>query len=89
MRTRLLGLLRARSEEKRQGLANDDAAAAAFAARIRAELAEDLPEDDLDEDLADILATYERGSRPGTDEDEHEECLEMVREALERIERGY
>ncbi|MEU9112097.1 hypothetical protein AB0D04_09950 [Streptomyces sp. NPDC048483] len=89
MRARLLGMLRQRSEGKSQGLTADDLATAEFAARVRAELAEDLPEDDLGEDLADILATYERGSRPGTDEDEDEEFLETVREALEKMERGY
>ncbi|MFF4952628.1 hypothetical protein ACWC2K_02680 [Streptomyces chattanoogensis] len=89
MRTRLLGLLRQRAEEKRQGYEAEEFAATDFAARVRAELTEELPEEDLGEDLADILANYERGSRPGTDEDEDEEFLETVREALERIERGY
>ncbi|MFG2139378.1 hypothetical protein [Streptomyces sp. NPDC048650] len=93
VRTRLLGLLRQRAEDKRRPSADDIAtpeiATPDFAARVRAELAEDLPEEDLGEDLADLLANYERGSRPGTDEDEDEEFLETVREALEKIERGY
>nr|WP_202443475.1 MULTISPECIES: hypothetical protein [unclassified Streptomyces] len=66
-----------------------DTASDCFAARVHAELAEDLPDEDLGEDLADVLERYEPGTGPGADAEADEEFLETVREAQERIQRGY
>ncbi|MFJ9471513.1 hypothetical protein [Streptomyces caniferus] len=54
-----------------------------------AELAEELPEADLGEDLADFLERHEPGSELGADAEADEEFLDTVREAHERIARGY
>ncbi|WP_189214808.1 MULTISPECIES: hypothetical protein [Streptomyces] len=50
------------------------------------ELATDLPDEDLTEDLDDSLDMYRMGSKPPGEEAEY---LEMLREARDRIERGY
>ncbi|MFF7730483.1 hypothetical protein [Streptomyces sp. NPDC008001] len=57
----------------------------AFAARVCAELADDLPDEDLAQDLDDCLDRYELGSKPRCEEVEY---LELVQEAIDRIERG-
>ncbi|MEU1040286.1 hypothetical protein ACFYP4_23995 [Streptomyces sp. NPDC005551] len=56
-----------------------------LAGRVCSELALDLPDEDLGEDLDDCLALYELGSKPRCEEAEY---LGMVRDAIERIERG-
>ncbi|WP_407552020.1 hypothetical protein QOM21_20400 [Streptomyces sp. Pv4-95] len=84
MRARLLGLLRLRASEESRNRGRTGVPDG-YADRVHAELAEELPDEDLGEDLADFLDSYERGSRPGPDE---EEFLATVRDALERIERG-
>ncbi|MFC5147346.1 hypothetical protein [Streptomyces aureoversilis] len=56
-----------------------------FAARVCAELADDLPDEDLTQDLGDCLDRYELGSKPRCEEVEY---LEMVQDAIDRIERG-
>ncbi len=56
-----------------------------FAARVCAELADDLPDEDLTQDLDDCLDRYELGSKPRCEEVEY---LEMVQDAIDRIERG-
>ncbi|QLE76089.1 hypothetical protein FGW37_14055 [Streptomyces rectiverticillatus] len=56
-----------------------------FAARVCAELADDLPDEDLTPDLGDCLDRYELGSKPRCEEVEY---LEMVQDAIDRIERG-
>ncbi|WP_186000481.1 hypothetical protein OG422_12810 [Streptomyces sp. NBC_01525] len=63
------------------------AARASFAALVHAELAEELPDVDLDEDLAGFLERYE--SPACTDAEAEEEFLDTVRQAAERLERGY
>ncbi|MGW2596865.1 hypothetical protein [Streptomyces klenkii] len=57
----------------------------ALAARVCAELADDLPDEDLTQDLDDCLDRYELGSKPRCEEVEY---LEMVQDAIDRIERG-
>ncbi|GAA0466975.1 hypothetical protein ACFQ2B_13230 [Streptomyces stramineus] len=56
-----------------------------FAARVCGELAAELPEEDLGQDLADCLDRYELGSKPRCEEVEY---LELLQEAIDRIERG-
>ncbi|MGW1837560.1 hypothetical protein [Streptomyces sp. BBFR2] len=60
-----------------------------FAALVHAELAEELPDVDLDldEDLDGFLERY--ASPACTDAEAEEEFLETVRQAAERLERGY
>ncbi|GGY93006.1 hypothetical protein GCM10010365_09490 [Streptomyces poonensis] len=53
---------------------------------MHSELAMDLPDEDFGEHLDDSLDFYRMGSKPRCEEIEY---LEMVREAQERIERGY
>ncbi|WP_221353139.1 hypothetical protein [Streptomyces beigongshangae] len=53
--------------------------------RVCSELALDLPDEDLGEYLHDCVDLYEMGSRPRCEE---AEFLGMVREAIDRIERG-
>lgn len=57
-----------------------------FEERVRDELNDTLPEEDLTEELDDCLAMYEPGSKPRCEEVEY---LGLVREAIDRIERGY
>ncbi|MBC2875922.1 MULTISPECIES: hypothetical protein [Streptomyces] len=57
----------------------------AFAERVRAELCDDLPDEDLGQDLGDCLDQYHFGSKPRCEEVEY---LELVQEAIDRIERG-
>ncbi|WP_189855512.1 hypothetical protein [Streptomyces poonensis] len=57
-----------------------------LAGRVHSELAMDLPDEDFGEHLDDSLDFYRMGSKPRCEEIEY---LEMVREAQERIERGY
>ncbi|MGK5732850.1 hypothetical protein [Streptomyces sp. URMC 124] len=57
----------------------------ALAARVCAELADALPDEDLTQDLDDCLDRYELGSKPRCEEVEY---LEMVQDAIDRIERG-
>ncbi|MEU8915825.1 hypothetical protein [Streptomyces nigrescens] len=92
MRTRKAGLLGQRPWGRTAGAnggRGTDTASDCFAARVHAELAEDLPDEDLGEDLADVLERYEPGTGPGADAEADEEFLETVREAQERIQRGY
>nr|WP_258564210.1 hypothetical protein [Streptomyces himalayensis] len=56
-----------------------------FEGRVCSELSADLPDEDLGEDLGDVLDLYEMGSKPRCEEAEY---LELVQEAIERIERG-
>ncbi|WP_162931211.1 hypothetical protein [Streptomyces sporangiiformans] len=49
------------------------------------ELAADLPDEDLGEYLYDCIDLYEMGSKPRCEEVEY---LELVQEAIERVERG-
>ncbi|MER5179604.1 hypothetical protein ABT009_14740 [Streptomyces sp. NPDC002896] len=56
-----------------------------FAGKVCSELSADLPDEDLGENLGDALDLYEMGSKPRCEEVEY---LELVQEAIERIERG-
>ncbi|MEU2869025.1 hypothetical protein ABZ769_07450 [Streptomyces olivoreticuli] len=56
-----------------------------FAALVSGELAAELPEEDLGQDLDDCLVRYEFGSKPRCEEVEY---LELVQDAIDRIERG-
>ncbi|MER5227730.1 hypothetical protein ABT032_46740 [Streptomyces flaveus] len=56
-----------------------------FAGRVSSELAVDLPDEDLGEYLYDCIDLYEMGSKPRCEEVEY---LELVQEAIERVERG-
>ncbi|GAA2638721.1 hypothetical protein [Streptomyces vastus] len=56
-----------------------------FEASVSSELAADLPDEDLGEYLYDCIDLYEMGSKPRCEEVEY---LELVREAIERVERG-
>ncbi|MGA5132089.1 hypothetical protein ACPCTO_20010 [Streptomyces olivoreticuli] len=56
-----------------------------FAALISGELAAELPDEDLGQDLDDCLDRYEFGSKPRCEEVEY---LELVQDAIDRIERG-
>ncbi|MFI1969533.1 hypothetical protein BLA24_14910 [Streptomyces cinnamoneus] len=56
-----------------------------FADRVRGDLADELPDEDIGQDLDDCLARYVLGSKPRCEEVEY---LEMVQEAIDRIERG-
>ncbi|MGG2462320.1 hypothetical protein ACO0M4_21310 [Streptomyces sp. RGM 3693] len=85
MRARLVELLRERARERRLRAAGARCAADGFEARVHAELAEELPDEDLGEDLADFLDRHQ----PGADPEADEELLERVREARDRIARGY
>ncbi|UQI49147.1 hypothetical protein M1P56_01325 [Streptomyces sp. HU2014] len=57
----------------------------AFAAQVCGELCAELPDEDLGQDLDDCLDRYELGSKPRCEEVEY---LELVQEAIDRIERG-
>lgn len=57
----------------------------ALADRVHGELAAELPDEDLGQDLDDCLDTYVLGSKPRCEEVEY---LELVQEAIDRIERG-
>ncbi|MEU2514891.1 hypothetical protein [Streptomyces syringium] len=59
--------------------------AAAFADQVKSELTDELPDEDLGQDLEDCLAVYELGSKPRCEEVEY---LELVQEAIDRIDRG-
>ncbi|MBF6044986.1 hypothetical protein GO001_07075 [Streptomyces sp. NRRL B-1677] len=74
-----------RSPRRRPVSRSAEADREAFAARVCAELADDLPEEDLTQDLDDCLDRYELGSKPRCEEVEY---LEMVQDAIDRIERG-
>ncbi|WP_146074973.1 hypothetical protein [Streptomyces sp. Ru73] len=52
---------------------------------VQSELAAELPDEDLGEELTDCLDLYEMGSKPRCEE---VEFLELVREAIDRIESG-
>ncbi|WP_434091292.1 hypothetical protein [Streptomyces flaveus] len=52
---------------------------------MSSELAVDLPDEDLGEYLYDCIDLYEMGSKPRCEEVEY---LELVQEAIERVERG-
>ncbi|NGO40982.1 hypothetical protein [Streptomyces ureilyticus] len=56
-----------------------------FEGRVSSELAVDLPDEDLGEYLYDCIDLYEMGSKPRCEEVEY---LELVQEAIERVERG-
>ncbi|MFF4532988.1 hypothetical protein ACFY1P_27420 [Streptomyces sp. NPDC001407] len=56
-----------------------------FAALVAGELAAELPDEDLGQDLGDCLDRYEFGSKPRCEEVEY---LELVQDAIDRIERG-
>ncbi|WP_328771096.1 hypothetical protein [Streptomyces sp. NBC_00286] len=56
-----------------------------FAGRVSSELAVDLPDEDLGEYLYDCIDLYEMGSKPRCEEVEY---LQLVQEAIERVERG-
>ncbi|WP_229891329.1 hypothetical protein [Streptomyces mashuensis] len=56
-----------------------------FAERVRGDLAADLPDEDLGQDLDDCLDRYVLGSKPRCEEVEY---LELVQDAIDRIERG-
>lgn len=60
--------------------------AADFAGRVCSELADELPDEDLGEYLDDCLERYEMGTKPRCEEVEY---IDLVREAIERIERGH
>lgn len=62
-----------------------DAAREAFADRVRGELGAELPEEDLGQELGDCLDRYVLGSKPRCEEVEY---LDLVQEAIYRIERG-
>ncbi|MEW2575694.1 hypothetical protein [Streptomyces syringium] len=57
----------------------------AFADQVKSELTDELPDEDLGQDLEDCLAVYELGSKPRCEEVEY---LELVQEAIDRIDRG-
>ncbi|MEV5507736.1 hypothetical protein [Streptomyces orinoci] len=57
-----------------------------FADRVRSELSDELPDEDLGQDLGDCLDQYHLGSKPRCEEVEY---LELVQEAIDRIERGH
>ncbi|GAA2715743.1 MULTISPECIES: hypothetical protein [Streptomyces] len=61
------------------------AARAAFADRVRGDLAVELPDEDIGQDLSDCLDAYVLGSKPRCEEVEY---LEMVQDAIDRIDRG-
>ncbi|GHC61986.1 hypothetical protein [Streptomyces cinnamoneus] len=56
-----------------------------FAGQVCGDLAAELPEEDLGQDLDDCLDRYVLGSKPRCEEVEY---LELVQEAIDRIERG-
>ncbi|RFU87639.1 hypothetical protein DY218_05070 [Streptomyces triticagri] len=68
------------------GRSSSAGAVAGFAERVRGELVLDLPDDDLGEDLEDCLDFYEWGSKPRCEEIEY---LRLVREARDRMSRGW
>ncbi|WP_438272811.1 hypothetical protein [Streptomyces sclerotialus] len=53
---------------------------------VQSELAAELPEEDLGEELTDCLVLYEMGSKPRCEE---VEFLDLVQEAIDRVERGH
>ncbi|MGW0823271.1 hypothetical protein [Streptomyces sp. NPDC002845] len=79
MRIRVRGLIRRRRRSTRAEWSS------AFSGRVHSELAADLPDEDLGEYLGDCLDMYRMGSKPRCEEAEY---LEMVQEAIDRIERG-
>ncbi|MER7395878.1 hypothetical protein ABT381_10210 [Streptomyces sp. NPDC000151] len=56
------------------------------ASLVQSELLAELPDEDLGEDLTDCLLLYEMGSKPRCEE---VEFLELVQEAIDRIESGH
>ncbi|MFG2195321.1 hypothetical protein [Streptomyces sp. NPDC048639] len=56
-----------------------------FAGLIQSDLAAELPDEDVREDLDDSLDLYEPGSKPRCEEVEY---IALLREAIERMERG-
>ncbi|KNB50352.1 hypothetical protein AC230_26070 [Streptomyces caatingaensis] len=52
---------------------------------VLAELCDELPDEDLGQDLDDCLDQYHLGSKPRCEEVEY---LELVQDAIDRIERG-
>ncbi|MBZ6476910.1 hypothetical protein K9U14_26825 [Streptomyces griseocarneus] len=58
---------------------------ASLAERVHGDLAAELPDEDLGQDLDDCLDRYVLGSKPRCEEVEY---LELVQEAIDRIERG-
>nr|WP_312018703.1 hypothetical protein [Streptomyces sp. I05A-00742] len=57
----------------------------AFADLVRSELCDELPDEDLGQDLGDCIDQYHLGSKPRCEEVEY---LELVQDAIDRIERG-
>lgn len=57
-----------------------------WASHVRSELALELPDEDIGEDLDDCLDLYHYGSKPRCEEIEY---LELVRDAQDRIDRGW
>lgn len=53
---------------------------------VHSELAAELPDEDLGEELTDCLVLYEMGSKPRCEE---VEFLDLVQEAIDRIESGH
>ncbi|MFF4407938.1 hypothetical protein ACFY2W_32430 [Streptomyces sp. NPDC001262] len=74
-----------RSGSGSAGCRSGDAAREAFADRVRGELGAELPEEDLGQELGDCLDRYVLGSKPRCEEVEY---LDLVQEAIYRIERG-
>ncbi|MEV5239933.1 hypothetical protein AB0K89_12605 [Streptomyces cinnamoneus] len=56
-----------------------------LAGQVCGDLAAELPDEDLGQDLDDCLDRYVLGSKPRCEEVEY---LELVQEAIDRIERG-
>lgn len=76
MRERLRELLRT---------AGEDPADQEFVGRVQSELVAELPEEDIGEDLTDCLDLYDMGSKPRCEE---VEFLDLIQDAIDRIERG-
>ncbi|GAA0429689.1 hypothetical protein [Streptomyces luteireticuli] len=69
----------------RDGSVTYDASVGCTADDVLAELGDDLPDEDLGQDLGDCLDQYHLGSKPRCEEVEY---LELVQDAIDRIERG-
>ncbi len=83
--TRLLDYVRQR--QKRAGAGETRVPEqGGHAGLVQSELAAELPDEDLGEELDDCLVLYEMGSKPRCEE---VEFLELVQEAIDRIEGGH
>ncbi|MEU4210078.1 hypothetical protein AB0F13_08790 [Streptomyces sp. NPDC026206] len=69
----------------RLGVPAPAAARGDLAEQVCGDLAAELPEEDLGQDLDDCLDRYVLGSKPRCEEVEY---LELVQEAIDRIDRG-